>query len=405
MSLKVYISSTHTDLIDERAKLRLALKMAGYDPWCMEEYPAFSERPKDKCEEDVRTCDIYICITGTRYGSKPAGHDLSFTEYEYLAAYTCQPQKEILIFTKEVDPIDPELDEFKKRIQEKHGSSLFKTEADLAFQVLAAILNKYQKKLAQSARRINRNLIFLCDREPQYSDLSEKRIAVRGRPVLFSLEGLTKNRHRSFLKRLNINEDKLFLEIDVNLKVEGCNSANAVSKRILTSIFTDLENKGTSVGGKLAYATLKKFFSGQPYKTILIVIYVQESSINDKQKLQKYKEGIAAFVDDIKELTLEEKSVLICICLEERAENSDVRLPQIVSSNRSITRLPRLPDIVTGDVEDWLQRHQIETDWREIENIVKSIYKSGANALPLSEIEQELDKIIRAYNSKNNGEN
>lgn len=405
MSLKVYISSTHTDLIDERAKLRLALKRAGYDPWCMEEYPAFSERPKNKCEDDVRACDIYICIMGTKYGSKPNGYDLSFTEYEYLAAYTCQPQKEILVFIKEVEPIDPELDEFRKRIQKKHGSLLFKTEADLAVDALASIVHSQQKKIAQSTRRINRNLIYLCDREPQYSDLSEKRIAVKGRPVLFSLEGLTKNKHRSFLKRLNFKEDKLFLEIEVNLKVEGCNSANAVSKRILTSIFTDLENKGIPVGGKLAYPTLKNFFSSQPYKTILIVIYVQESSINDKQKLQKYKDGIAAFADDIKELTLEEKSLLICICLEERAENSDVRLPQIVSSNRSITRLPRLPDIVTGDVEDWLQRHQIETDWHEIENIVKSIYKSGANALPLSEIEQELEKIIQAYNSKNDGKN
>lgn len=406
MSTKVYISSTYEDLIAERAKLQQALRMAGYDPLCMEVYPAFRQRPKEKCEEDVRASDIYVCIIGNRYGSKPSGHDLSFTEYEYQAAIAYQPQKAVFAFAKDAEIHDAELARFKRHLTDNHGVPTFRNELELCLLVLASIANHLQpklQKLTTGKTFLDRNLIYLCDREPQYADLTAQRRVVRDKAIIFSLEGQVNNRHRSFIRRLNIKEDRHFLLTEINLKVEGCNSPRAVSQRILISIFNDIENKGMIVQGKLAYTSLAKFLGTQAFQTMLIVLYIHESFINDKMKMQKYKEGIAELSEDIKDVKIAGKSLLFCICLEEETSSTRASLPKIVSSNRQVKRLPRLPDISSGDVKDWLERHNIERIGSRIDDILRSIYVNGSSALPMSEIERELELIILGYNAKQNG--
>jgi len=56
----VYVSSTYKDLIDHRQAVKAALERAAYAVECMEKYPAFDERPKDKCLADVAACDVYV---------------------------------------------------------------------------------------------------------------------------------------------------------------------------------------------------------------------------------------------------------------------------------------------------------------------------------------------------------
>jgi len=85
----LYISSTFRDLKEHRAALKIALEKAGYDVDCMERYPAFDERPLDRCLEDVAHCDAYILILAHRYGFRPDcadGRLLSITEREYEEA-------------------------------------------------------------------------------------------------------------------------------------------------------------------------------------------------------------------------------------------------------------------------------------------------------------------------------
>lgn len=65
---RVYVSSTFSDLEAYRAKVNEALRKAGYELVAMEDYPAFDERPLDKCLDDVASCDIYVGILAWRYG-------------------------------------------------------------------------------------------------------------------------------------------------------------------------------------------------------------------------------------------------------------------------------------------------------------------------------------------------
>jgi hypothetical protein len=148
----LYISSTFRDLKDHRAALKVALEKAGYDVDCMERYPAFDERPLDRCLQDVALCDGYVLILAHRYGSRPDcpdGRLLSITEREYEEAtlrsrtrlafcvddsYTWPGEKDAR------GSADAEsLDRFRSRVKRDHGVDFFKSPDNLSALVLAAL--------------------------------------------------------------------------------------------------------------------------------------------------------------------------------------------------------------------------------------------------------------------------
>lgn len=188
MSLTVYVSSTQIDLISERVKLKQWLEIAGYLPVCMEVYPTYSEPPVERCRKDVSSCDFYICLTGERYGEKPEGSSISFTEHEYLAAV--EANKEILVFMKDVQSNDEELKAFKARLQKKHGVLPFNSEGDLVNKVLASVSHSLIRKriLSKTVEKLyNSNLKYLCNREAQSAELNARRLQARGKAIVFSL--------------------------------------------------------------------------------------------------------------------------------------------------------------------------------------------------------------------------
>ena len=86
---RVYVSSTYVDLAQHRAALKPTLEKAQFDVECMEKYPAFDERPRDKCLADVAQCDYYVLILALRYGFQPLednAEQMSITEMEYEQA-------------------------------------------------------------------------------------------------------------------------------------------------------------------------------------------------------------------------------------------------------------------------------------------------------------------------------
>ena len=87
----VYVSSTFVDLEQHRAALKAALEKAQYDVECMEKYPAFDERPLDKCLADVARADVYLLLLAHRYGYRPTegnpdGKSITQLEYKEGAA-------------------------------------------------------------------------------------------------------------------------------------------------------------------------------------------------------------------------------------------------------------------------------------------------------------------------------
>lgn len=152
---QVYVSSTFSDLEQHRAHLKLALEKAGYDVECMERYPAFDERPADKCLADVAACDIYVVLVALRYGYVPADDNpdsKSITEMEYDKAVEAGRSK--LAFMLDIDddfgwPLkrcdkncqdaDSKIARFRERVGTELGRALFTTPESLSTAVLQAL--------------------------------------------------------------------------------------------------------------------------------------------------------------------------------------------------------------------------------------------------------------------------
>jgi len=138
---KVYVSSTLKDLEEHRSAVKATLERAGFDVECMEKYPAFDERPRDKCLADVAECDYYVLILAWRYGFQPEDDNpkkLSITHLEYEEAVRLK--KPCLPFLLDPDAPwkrgfqDPDshspdsaICRFRDHVEKCHGRSFYTT--------------------------------------------------------------------------------------------------------------------------------------------------------------------------------------------------------------------------------------------------------------------------------------
>ncbi|MBX9727090.1 MAG: DUF4062 domain-containing protein [Rickettsiales bacterium] len=79
---QVFVSSTYTDLKEERQKAMEALLDSDCIPAGMEWFPAADEEQLEFIKKVIDNCDYYLLIIGDRYGSV-AQDGISYTEKEY----------------------------------------------------------------------------------------------------------------------------------------------------------------------------------------------------------------------------------------------------------------------------------------------------------------------------------
>ena len=157
---QVYVSSTFVDLQSFRKKVLERLRGSNSIAVAMEDYPAFDERPVNKCLADVANSNIYVGILAKRYGYIPEGNNpegLSITEMEYRKAGDAGLTR--LMF--QLDPEESWRDKFNDKvtgkgdaekkigrfcaeISKRHGVRAFRNPDELASLVLEAILATLQ---------------------------------------------------------------------------------------------------------------------------------------------------------------------------------------------------------------------------------------------------------------------
>jgi hypothetical protein len=146
--LRVYVSSTLTDLKEHRQAVLDALRKAGAFPIGVEEFVASAGTPIEVCKTEIQSSDLVVLIVAHRYGYVPAGQDLSVTEFEFRAAL----DRAIPILAFLVDdnyPWSPELVDigdaasrlkrFKERVRSQLIVGYFTSPSDLAVRVLQAL--------------------------------------------------------------------------------------------------------------------------------------------------------------------------------------------------------------------------------------------------------------------------
>ncbi|WP_458789993.1 DUF4062 domain-containing protein [Yoonia sp. MH D7] len=92
---QVFISSTYTDLIDERKAVEETIIRAGDIPVGMEAFPAADDEQFEFIKTVIDNCDYYVLITAGRYGSL-AEDGLSYTEKEFR--YAVEKEIPVLFF-------------------------------------------------------------------------------------------------------------------------------------------------------------------------------------------------------------------------------------------------------------------------------------------------------------------
>ena len=81
--LQVFVSSTFTDLIDERQAAVEAILSAGHIPAGMELFKAGDESQKETIKKWIDESDVYVLILGGRYGTIEPTTGKSYTHWEY----------------------------------------------------------------------------------------------------------------------------------------------------------------------------------------------------------------------------------------------------------------------------------------------------------------------------------
>lgn len=89
--LQVFVSSTYTDLIEERQAAVEAILDAGHIPAGMELFKAGDKSQLETIYKWIDECDIFMLILGGRYGSIEEKTDKSYTQLEYEYATTRKP--------------------------------------------------------------------------------------------------------------------------------------------------------------------------------------------------------------------------------------------------------------------------------------------------------------------------
>ncbi len=79
---QVFVSSTFTDLMDERRAVMQALLELDCIPAGMELFPASDDDSWTLIQRVIDDCDYYLVIVGGRYGSLDA-YGIGYTEKEY----------------------------------------------------------------------------------------------------------------------------------------------------------------------------------------------------------------------------------------------------------------------------------------------------------------------------------
>lgn len=145
---QVFISSTFSDLKNERQSITNCLLMANCIPAGMEAFVASDDEQFNIIKKVIDLCDFYILVIGDRYGSINEASGISYTEMEY--DYALSKKIPILAFVKSVDydrevtteSVDSraKLKAFCERVTKSRLCSMWSTSDDLIGKVSISIM-------------------------------------------------------------------------------------------------------------------------------------------------------------------------------------------------------------------------------------------------------------------------
>lgn len=152
---QIFISSTFSDLKEERAEVTQAIMEINHMPYGMEAFPAANETQWEWIKRAIEESDYYIVIIGGKYGSVNPKTGLSYTEMEYQYAEQVGVPTIAFLVDNNVDlakskiEIDPEKSEklkaFKDYIESKRMRKSYTSKEDLKAKVITSLLHLFNQ--------------------------------------------------------------------------------------------------------------------------------------------------------------------------------------------------------------------------------------------------------------------
>lgn len=150
MKMKIFVSSTYLDLINERNKAISTIDRIG-QAIAMEKWFAKAEAPKELVLNKLKEFNALILILGSKYGSINEDEGISITEIEYNTAKTLGLP--VFVFIKsnskgnwkseeKNEEVNKKINAFKNRLDsevEKNYRRTFETPQELSTEILGAI--------------------------------------------------------------------------------------------------------------------------------------------------------------------------------------------------------------------------------------------------------------------------
>jgi len=246
---QIFISSTYTDLIDERKKVSDTVLSMYHFPIGMEMFSAADEDQWEVIQDTIDSSDYYVLIVGHRYGSvieegTEAGDSYTEKEYKYAKSKGIPILAFIIADSVLIAPQNMEndfekrerLDLFKKEILTGRIVEWWQNKDDLASKVMNALNKQFARKKRPGWVRNNE-----YELEKALNELS----------TLSNENRELRKENSELLSQINIRKP--------NLSVKLCNDNNFVFNYVENNILIDkLREKFKAYIGQIDGITLEK---------------------------------------------------------------------------------------------------------------------------------------------------
>jgi len=155
---QVFVSSTFTDLVEERQSIMQALLELDCIPAGMELFSASDEDQWSLIKGVIDSCDYYVVLIGGRYGSMTA-EGISFTEKEFdyavsvekpVLAFLHKKPEEIPAGKTEMDPdARSKLSEFRAKAESDRVCKYWTSSEELGTKVTLGLVKVFKAKQAE----------------------------------------------------------------------------------------------------------------------------------------------------------------------------------------------------------------------------------------------------------------
>jgi hypothetical protein len=266
--LQVFVSSTFTDLVDERQAAVAANLKAGHIPAGMELFTAGDISQMETIKRWIKESDVYMLILGGRYGTIEPSTSLSYTELEYdYARELGKPLFAVVINedaleervksrgTRFIERESPKpLAEFRKKVL-TNISSFFSDHKDIKLCV--------HESLADLAANSELKGWVAASEIPDTKSLNAEIEALRQENLALSseLKKKTEQPSRSQAREISFEEMRdvlLAIELDIP---EGLRSGNLQAKRTLLDVaYSNLDTLTNGVTNRVDASDVTTFF-------------------------------------------------------------------------------------------------------------------------------------------------